>query len=284
MGCPTWSCGRLWLLRLGYYKLTRAKEQGTDWVWIIDHTVQIGSDKCFVILGIRLGSIPPAGTCIRHEDVERKRPVCNRMIDAASRFFASRQYALATQEQAQRTYAEALGFCPLHTWQLEAMSSPQGLSQGFPRLMERLSADLTELARSEESRKDRVLALVQTSKGCRVCRLLRETERAYLSKFAAFIETPEGPKIYTHSQGLCLRHLGLLIDIIPSKEVVRFLIEHSARMFAQISEDMQNYALKRDALRSHTRNLDEEDAYLRGLVHSVRAKKVCFPWELDTET
>jgi hypothetical protein len=67
---PSWSCGRLWLLRLGYFKLTSPKEKASDWVWIIDHTVQIGSEKCFVILGIRLSSLPPAGKCLRHEDVE----------------------------------------------------------------------------------------------------------------------------------------------------------------------------------------------------------------------
>ena len=27
---PSWCTGRLWLLRLGYYKLTRAKEQADD--------------------------------------------------------------------------------------------------------------------------------------------------------------------------------------------------------------------------------------------------------------
>jgi hypothetical protein len=69
-GCPSWSCGRLWLLRLGYFKLTRPKEQVSDWAWIIDHTVQSGCEKCFVILGVRLSSLPPAGQCLRHEDME----------------------------------------------------------------------------------------------------------------------------------------------------------------------------------------------------------------------
>lgn len=67
---PSWSCGRLWLLRLAYFKLMRPKEKAADWVWIIDHTVQIGCEKCFVILGIRLSSLPCAGQCLRHEDVE----------------------------------------------------------------------------------------------------------------------------------------------------------------------------------------------------------------------
>jgi hypothetical protein len=67
---PGWSCGRLWLLRLAYFKLTREKEKAPDWIWICDHTVQIGSEKFLVILGIRLSSMPPAGKCLSFEDVE----------------------------------------------------------------------------------------------------------------------------------------------------------------------------------------------------------------------
>ncbi len=67
---PQWHTGRLWLLRLGYYKLTRPKEQADDWVWIVDHTVQIGVEKCFVILGVRLSDLPLTGQCLSHRDVE----------------------------------------------------------------------------------------------------------------------------------------------------------------------------------------------------------------------
>lgn len=68
--CPTWFAGRLWLLRLGYYKLTRPKVHADDWVWIVDHTVQLGDDKCLVILGLRLCDLPSAERCLSHEDVE----------------------------------------------------------------------------------------------------------------------------------------------------------------------------------------------------------------------
>jgi len=67
---PAWYTGRLWLLRVGYYKLTRPKAQATDWVWIIDHTIQLGAQKCLVSLGVRLSAVPAPGTCLRHEDVE----------------------------------------------------------------------------------------------------------------------------------------------------------------------------------------------------------------------
>ena len=67
---PSWFTGRMWLLRLGYYKLTRPKEFGDDWVWIADHTVQVGAEKCFVIVGVRLSALPASGRPLTHEDVE----------------------------------------------------------------------------------------------------------------------------------------------------------------------------------------------------------------------
>ena len=39
----------------------RAKAQADDWVWIIDHTVQLGQEKCLLILGVRLRDLPWAG-------------------------------------------------------------------------------------------------------------------------------------------------------------------------------------------------------------------------------
>lgn len=67
---PSWSCGRLWLLRLGYYKLTRNKEAGNDWAWLVDYTIQAGIQKCLVIFGIRLCHLPPKGECLKHEHLE----------------------------------------------------------------------------------------------------------------------------------------------------------------------------------------------------------------------
>jgi hypothetical protein len=70
LSAPGWHCGRLWLMRLGYYKLKRAKTISADWIWIIDHSVQIGEEKCLVILGIRSCNLPAKGECLRHKDVE----------------------------------------------------------------------------------------------------------------------------------------------------------------------------------------------------------------------
>jgi hypothetical protein len=72
---PSPNGGQMWLLRLGLYELSRPKEQAGDWVWIIDHTIQIGPSKCFVVVGVRLSAWeakraePDRPAALEHEDL-----------------------------------------------------------------------------------------------------------------------------------------------------------------------------------------------------------------------
>lgn len=51
---PTAQCGRMWLLRIGLFELQRPKVQADDWIWIVDHTIQLGTIKVLLIVGLRL--------------------------------------------------------------------------------------------------------------------------------------------------------------------------------------------------------------------------------------
>ncbi len=64
---PCANTARMWLLRLGLYELTRPRRKAEDWVWILDHTVQLGPHKALAILGVRLDRWRPAP--LRHSDV-----------------------------------------------------------------------------------------------------------------------------------------------------------------------------------------------------------------------
>ena len=66
---PDRSTGRLWLLRIGLAALLRPKDIADDWVWMVDHSIQIGQCKCLVILGIRLRDLPE-GRPLAHQDME----------------------------------------------------------------------------------------------------------------------------------------------------------------------------------------------------------------------
>lgn len=66
---PHWTTGRLWLMRLGHAMLTLPLEQADDWLWLMDHTVQIGQEKCLLIVGIRSRDLPKPGECLRYQDL-----------------------------------------------------------------------------------------------------------------------------------------------------------------------------------------------------------------------
>jgi hypothetical protein len=67
---PSWYSIRTWLLKLGYYKLNRKKEKSDNWIWIVDHSIQYGQEKCMVILGVQADKLPDADTNLYHEDVD----------------------------------------------------------------------------------------------------------------------------------------------------------------------------------------------------------------------
>lgn len=203
-------------------------------------------------------------------------PCCDHLRDAGFEFFSHYQYDLATYEATQEEFAELLGFCPLHTWQLEAISCPVGASIGFAKLAERVSQLLAAKAKSPLDGHAKV-KLVRDSTECHVCRLLREKEREYLRHLAAFIKTPQGRSAYARSHGVCLRHLGLCLPFLNGAETARFILEEASRRFEQMSEDMQSFSMKTEALRRQLRNSDESDAYLRAITHLVGTSANCQP-------
>jgi hypothetical protein len=66
---PDWTSIRTWMQRLGVAAIEEPLEQADDWVWLADHSNQIGPEKVLVVLGVRASQLPPPGTPLRHEDV-----------------------------------------------------------------------------------------------------------------------------------------------------------------------------------------------------------------------
>ena len=67
---PCANAGQMWLLRIGLYEVTRAKEKADDWVWLVDHTVQIGTTKCLLVVGCRLSVWQANRRPLEHTDLE----------------------------------------------------------------------------------------------------------------------------------------------------------------------------------------------------------------------
>lgn len=95
---PSFTTIRAWVLRLGSYALLCPLPQDVAWLWIIDHTIQIGSKKLFLIVGCPLSVVPFGQRCLSLADL--------RLI-ALVPMEQSNQYLIDTEleKAAQRTGA-----------------------------------------------------------------------------------------------------------------------------------------------------------------------------------
>jgi hypothetical protein len=228
---------------------------------------------------IEVSQAPGEAIDIEADLQSRECPVCRHLAKYSYDFFSHWQYELGTKEQAQEEFAEEQGFCPLHTWQLLAVSSPHGASVGFARLTERVS----QLLRAEDGVKNTLHLLTEGSGECRVCRKIELAESEYVRKLAGFIIEKDGREKYIRSQGVCLKHLEKLLKAIESEHIRKMLVSHASQRFDEDAEDMRAFALKSDALRRALQNRDEKDAHVRAIARLVGSRALAVPWPKDGE-
>lgn len=66
---PCWTTIRQWVLRVGVAALKEPLTPAEDWVWMADHSNQIGPEKALVVLGVRAAELPRRGETLKHAHV-----------------------------------------------------------------------------------------------------------------------------------------------------------------------------------------------------------------------
>jgi hypothetical protein len=68
---PSPPTGRWWLLRVGLYEVLRPKQRADDWIWIMDHTIQLGATRVLLIVGVRQSAWEAKGRGpLAHQDLD----------------------------------------------------------------------------------------------------------------------------------------------------------------------------------------------------------------------
>lgn len=205
-------------------------------------------------------------------------PICRTLGQVLFAFFAKWQYQLATNPAAQRAFAVEHGLCPVHTWQLEEMASPQGISEGYAPLIASLAGELAHLLEFKvEDVAAHVEKLLAGTETCAACRLVRETASEQVKQLLAHLATAEGCEDYASSVGLCLPHLQVTLaqledgenETLESRMVAEFLLREQVRRLENLVDDLRSYTLKRDALRRGLLHHEESNAWRRALVLMV---------------
>lgn len=69
MVVPSYTSIRSWMLRVGLYLLNQRCEKRSDWIFIVDHTVELGQNKCLIMLGVKGEELKEGSYALAHQDV-----------------------------------------------------------------------------------------------------------------------------------------------------------------------------------------------------------------------
>jgi small GTP-binding protein len=209
--------------------------------------------------------------------------ICVRAEKALLEFMRHTQYELSVSESDRATHAEQGGFCALHTWQYEAIASPQGICSAYPPLLFELTRRLRSLlphSHSSSSLSDGLQQLLPRPTSCPVCQLIDAEERNAATDVLRRVssDTGNGPNAFPP---LCLRHLGTVLRLEPPVEIGDLLVEEQARVLDRLGQDMQRFSLKHQALRQRLASEGEQRAYESGLSRLVGLRNIAAPWRVD---
>lgn len=188
--------------------------------------------------------------------------VCGRVLKDLIEFLRHYQYELSTRPEVQKRHAENGGFCPLHTWHYEQITSPHGVCTSYPTLLTRFAGSLREVAQSGADMKglDHRLPAAQ----CPACAVRWSAEdRAVQALMTRRAQAASQDRMLLSP--LCLPHLRLVLARNTDEALSRYLLECEADVLERIAEDMQRYAIRHDALRRALTSAEERNSHLQAL-------------------
>jgi hypothetical protein len=217
---------------------------------------------------------PPSGAVAEETAGTEEKPrlvtgtcaICAAVSDAVFDFLCHHQYAVTVDKATQRQFIASHGLCPTHTWHLERIASPRGLSASYPALLDetaaRLQAMIGHPARGVITG---IHALRAGTDQCPACLTARKAEGSGVRRVAARLGSPRGRAAFEQSQWLCLSHLELLLATVDD-DSARDLLRSHARRLVETAESMREYVLKLDARRRNLLTAEEARAYRQALV------------------
>lgn len=209
--------------------------------------------------------------------------ICGTVLNDIFQFLSKYQYEMTINPEAQREHAMRGGFCPLHTWQYENISSPYGVCTSYPQLVHRIAGELEQIAVSGQeagSLSSEMKDLLATAETCKVCEVRVESERRAIRSTASVAR-----EIVSTGAGAlgacCLPHLAAVTAVLGPGEAAQTLLHAHAYLLERTAEDLQRYALRHDALRRYLTSEEERRASQVALLLLAGHRSVNAPWSVD---
>lgn len=197
--------------------------------------------------------------------------ICGRVLKELIEFMRHYQYELSTRPEVQKRHAENGGFCPLHTWHYEQITSPHGVCTSYPTLLSDFADRLRGVAQGQATAQGLDQAFPQSR--CPACDVRWSAEDKAVQALLAR-RTKAGSPDRMSLSPLCLPHLRLVLARSTDHSLSQYLLQCEAELLERIAEDMQRYAIRHDALKRGLTSLEERNSHLQALQMLVGHRNV----------
>jgi len=213
-------------------------------------------------------------------DIDRKTGchICGVVLEATFRFLSKYQYELTIDPETKQGHLRRHGFCPLHTWQYEGISSPYGVCVAYPPLVHGTAAYLNRIAAGGGNAEE-VRRLVAAPQSCPACEVRRRSEQIAVKEVADLARQAE--RRAARIPVCCLPHLAMVAVCLGPGEPAQKLLAAHAALLERTAEDLQRYALKHDALRRHLTSEEERRAAQIALLLLAGHRNLSSPWVIE---
>ncbi len=201
--------------------------------------------------------------------------ICATVSSALWEFQRHFQYEIMINRAAQRDLAAHGGLCSFHTWQYEANASPQGISEGYPPVLEDWAAWMRGAASDGHilGVAEKLKARLPNETSCVLCRVRGKAESEAIAGLSRRLTVTQVQALDSLS-ALCLPHFARLVGTLRNEQLIGELLTRQAALLERLAEDMKRSALKRDGVRRYLLSDEEESASKRGLALLARARPV----------
>jgi GTP-binding protein EngB required for normal cell division len=200
--------------------------------------------------------------------------ICERVGNGLYDFLRKYQHELADNQLARERFAALGGLCPRHTWLYASMSRDRDICLALTPLMKRITSHLEEISRGcDEAHRTEEGAAAEDSLGsaCVLCALQEQLESTALRDLAEQLFRTSDES-HENLPGICLPHLrkfrvgsGHVAPEGHRRVAVQALQRKLAAATERLTEDMQRYVLRRDAVRHGLASEEEIQAAKRAL-------------------
>ncbi len=221
--------------------------------------------------------VPPPAAAL--PDLHRL-PACEICVQVANKlwdFLCKYQHEIVVSNDERQRFANRGGLCPFHAWQLQAVASAYGVCVGYPPLLDRLAAELRDLASRaflQEIRAN-IGTLVPSEAECVLCGVRDGAEKDAVETTVKRLEEHKAPALDALS-AICVPHFAMLAAAVQDGDLLRSMLQRQATVLERYAEDMRRYALKHDGVRRYLASQEETTAAERGLLLVTGRRQVNF--------